>query len=106
MLAFIRNLRAALRRLLRSPLFTLVAIITLALGIGANSAVFSIVDGVLLKSLPFKDPERLVSIWYKAPGIGPGEFNQGPAFHPSDRADCRHHFCRTLLIDYHGQPNQ
>jgi putative ABC transport system permease protein len=58
----IQDLRYGVRMLLKNPSFTLVAIITLALGIGANTAIFSVANGVLLKSLPFKDPERLALI--------------------------------------------
>jgi predicted permease len=75
------KLRHTACRLARAPMFTIVAVTTLAVGIGANSAIFSVVNFVLLKPLPFREPERLVSIWYKAPGIGPRELNQGPAFH-------------------------
>jgi predicted permease len=64
----LRDLRYSARGLLRNPLFTVVAILTLAIGIGANTAVFSVVDGVLLKPLPYPDPEELVSIWHDAPG--------------------------------------
>jgi len=58
-----RNLRLALRRLRRSPGFAAVAILTIGLGIGANVAIFSLVDGVLLAPLPYQDSDRLVAIW-------------------------------------------
>ena len=57
------DLRFAARTLLRSPWFSALAVITLAAGIGATTAVFSLVDAVLLRPLPFKDPHRLVEIW-------------------------------------------
>ena len=59
----IQDLRFAIRSFLRSPRFTVPAILALALGIGATSAIFSVVRGVMLKPLPYKDPERIVSIW-------------------------------------------
>jgi predicted permease len=72
-------MRHALRRLLKSPAFSLTAAITLAAAIGANALIFSVVNGVLLKPLPFADPERLVGVWHVAPGIAPGPMNQAPS---------------------------
>jgi hypothetical protein len=59
----IRNLRVGLRRLASNPLHTLAIVGTLALGIGANTAIFSVVDAVLLRPSPFPEPDRLVMLW-------------------------------------------
>jgi predicted permease len=64
------NLRYALRTLARNPLFTTATVLTMALGIGANLAIFAVVNAVLLRPLPFPEPERLVRIFDDAPGAG------------------------------------
>jgi predicted permease len=77
------DLKYAIRTLLRTPAFTAVAVLTLALGIGGTTAIFSVVHGVLIKPLPYRDPERLANIWVDL-GVG----NQSlPAVSPNDFRD-------------------
>jgi putative ABC transport system permease protein len=70
MKALLQDLRYACRLLLRSPGFTLLAALTLALGIGANAAIFSVANSVLLKPLPYRDSGRLMIVYSQFPGLG------------------------------------
>jgi putative ABC transport system permease protein len=67
---FLQDLRYGARILLKQPGFTLVAVITLALGIGANTAIFSLVNSILLRPLPFRDPDRVVRMMQASPTLG------------------------------------
>ncbi|MEJ2339205.1 MAG: ABC transporter permease [Gemmatimonadales bacterium] len=70
------GVRQALSRLARSPGFTTITVLTLAIGIGANTAIFSVFNGILLRSLPYPEPDRLVGLWHTAPGIDIPLFEQ------------------------------
>ena len=61
--SFVQDLRYGLRSLLKTPGFTLVAVLTLALGVGANAAIFSVLEAVVLRDLPYQDPDRLAVLW-------------------------------------------
>ncbi|HEY7862455.1 MAG TPA: ABC transporter permease, partial [Thermoanaerobaculia bacterium] len=78
--ALLREFRHGLRTLARSPGFAAVTILTLALGIGASTAIFSVVDAVLLRALPYPSPERIVRVWEQAPGGSRMNFAD-PNFH-------------------------
>src|SRR3954468_8062747 len=85
----IGDVRRAGRRLLRTPAFTVATLVTLALGIGANTAIFSVVDSVLLKPLPFPEPDRLVGLWQTAPGVDIKDLNASIADYVTYREQSR-----------------
>jgi hypothetical protein len=63
------DLAYGFRMLMKNPRFTIVAVLSLAIGIGANTAIFSVTNALLLRPLPYKDPERLVILWNRSPGL-------------------------------------
>src|SRR5580658_7908495 len=79
------QLKQVLRRLGRAPLFTAVTLITLAVGVGANTVIFSVLEGVLLKPLPYPHSEQLIGVWHTAPGIGIKVLNMSPSNYFIDR---------------------
>src|SRR5690349_16794768 len=79
------DLRFALRQLIKSPGFTLIAIIALALGIGANTAMFSVVNAILLRPLPFPKSDRLTMIWQTNPEVAKMGFPLAPTSVPDFR---------------------
>src|SRR5215469_11243069 len=101
-----------LRSFRRVPLFTAVATLTLAVGIGANTAIFSVVNGILLKPLPYPHPDELVAVWLSAPGINIKDLNLGLAdyliFREQNRTfqDIGLHMGYTANITGAGEPEQ
>jgi predicted permease len=73
------QLKQVFRRLRRAPMFTAITVFTLAAGIGANTAVFSVLEGALLKPLPYPQADKLVGVWLTAPGIQIKELNLSPS---------------------------
>jgi putative ABC transport system permease protein len=89
MASLLNETRPAVRRLLRAPAFTIITVLTLAIGIGTNTAIFSVVNGVLLKPLPYPHAEQLVGVWATAPGLGFKDVNASPATYFTFREESR-----------------
>jgi predicted permease len=85
MAMFIDQFRQVLRRLSRAPMFTAITLITLAIGVGANTVIFSVIEGVLLKPLPYPHSEQLIGVWHTAPGINIKDLNMAPSHYFIDR---------------------
>src|SRR5215469_7037303 len=85
MSGMLQEVRHAVRRLRKSPGFTAVAVATLALGIGANTAIFSVVEGVVLAPLNYREPNRLVMVWENNPRF-PRVWNSYPNFQDWQRS--------------------
>src|SRR5580693_8494808 len=73
------QIKHVIRRLMRSPMFTVVTLVTIGVGIGANSAIFSVVNAILLKPLPYPGAEQLISVAQTAPGIGMEDLTLSPS---------------------------
>jgi predicted permease len=85
----VNRLKPVVRRLAHSPMFTAITLITLAVGIGANTAIFSVLSGVLLKPLPYPNSDQLVGVWETAPGLGIKDLNASPATYFTFREEGR-----------------
>jgi putative ABC transport system permease protein len=109
---FWQDLRHGTRSLLKHPTFTIVAVMTLALGIGANTAIFSVVHAVLLQSLPYRDADRLVTVWErnKTRGNAQNVINLGNFFDWKDRnrvfEDMATFFDLTSNLTSSGEPEE
>jgi putative ABC transport system permease protein len=93
----IQDLRYAIRTLSRNPAFSAVAVLTLALGIGANTTIFTVVNGVLLKPLPYPEPDRLLMLWERP--LSGGEIGTVAAANFFDWREQNHSFSRMAAID-------
>ena len=104
MTGLFQDLRVASRQFLKSPGFTAVAVLTLALGIGANTAIFSVVNSVLLRPLPFTNADRIMRVWHTPPAKsfpGMSTFSVSAANYFDWKHD-NHVFEQMAILNYHG----
>src|SRR5258708_19401530 len=112
MQTWLQDFRYAVRILRKNVVLTLVIVASLAVGIGANSAIFRVVDGLLLRPLPYPHPDRLAAVWLHSPGIGilrdwpsPGQYidiqNQNHSFEQMALAQSR-----TFTLTGRDQPER
>ena len=107
-----QDLRFGARMLLKSPMMTLIAVIALTLGIGANTAIFSVVNAVLLRSLPYSEADRLVIVWEKRQGgrTDQNSINMGNFFDWKDQnrvfTDMAAFFDRSFNLIGDGEPEE
>jgi putative ABC transport system permease protein len=100
MIVLIQDLRFALRQMGKRPGFTVVVVLTMALGIGANAAIFSVLDAILLRPLPYAHPEQLVKVWTRFTGIGlPNDQNWVSAPEFRDLQRLNRSFADLVAID-------
>lgn len=86
---WVAQLTQVSRRLRRAPMFTAITLLTLAIGVGANTVIFTVVDNVLLKPLPYPAADRLIGVWYTAPGINIKDLPLAPSHYFIDREQNR-----------------
>src|SRR5262249_37617633 len=87
--SLVRDFRHALRGMRRRPAFAVAAVLTLALGIGANTAIFGVVQGVLIRPLPYPNADDLIGIWHTGPGLQAGDLTVAPTMYFTYRDESR-----------------
>src|SRR5436190_13834898 len=110
MTTVLTNIKYAFRMLAKSPGMTAVAVVTLALGIGANTAIFSVVNAVVLRSLPYRNPDRLVALWSNVPEHGRWRVSPANFFDWKKQAtsfsEMATYGAWTLTLTGNGEPEQ
>src|SRR6185369_12553414 len=110
MTTLLADIRFGMRMLMKSPMVTVVALVALTLGIGANTAIFSVVNGVLLRTFPYHEAERLVLVWEKSPRNDQNVINLGNFFDWKEQnqvfTDMAVFFDRSFNLTGDGEPEE